>query len=33
MLSALVADAYAAASGSAPEKIGPEAALEKSRDH
>jgi len=33
MLSALMADAYAAACGSAPEKIGPEVSLENSRDH
>lgn len=33
MLSALMADAYAAAAGSALEKIGPEASLENSRDH
>jgi hypothetical protein len=33
MLSALMADAYAAASGSVPEKIGPEASLENSTGH
>jgi hypothetical protein len=33
MLSALMADAYAAASGSVPEKIGPEATLENSTGH